>query len=160
MQKLQKFINVTALATEASHIFCCVLPTVFSVLSLLVGLGVIGAVPAGITYFHDAMHAWEIPIIITSGVVILFGWFLHDYARKMDCEAMGEGHEVCEVRKKTSAKVLKIATVLFMINVSVYFLVHRPTDQHDHASHAEHLEDAGHAEEGREGHSGHEGHDH
>lgn len=153
MQKLQKIINATAIATETSHIFCCVLPTIFSLLSLLVGLGVIGAVPASVTYFHDLIHDWEIPIIVLSGVVITFGWWLHDYASKMDCASMGPAHEVCESRKNTSAKVLKIATVLFVINVSVYFLVHRPIDQynHNHGSHDIVREDA---------HAAHDHHDH
>jgi len=159
MRKLQKIINVTALATETSHIFCCVLPTVFSLLSLLVGLGVIGAVPSGIAHFHDLIHDWEIPIIITSGVVILFGWAVNAYAKKMDCKSLGAGHEVCEPRKKKTEKILKIATVLFLINISVYFLIHKPTDQHRHdqAAHAE--REAG--LEAEKGHNdGHHGHDH
>ena len=106
------------------------------------GLGVIGAVPAGITHFHDLIHNWEIPIIITSGVVIVFGWALHQHASKMDCKSMGPDHEVCEPRKKTAAKVLKIATVLFIINVSVYFLVHQPTKQHNHDYDGAHSEES------------------
>ena len=150
MQKLQKIINVTALVSEASHIFCCLLPTIFTILSLLVGLGVIGAIPSELNFLHDVIHDWEIPIIITSGVIILFGWALHYYAKKMDCESMGPDHEVCEPRKQRTAKILKIATVLFVVNVSIYFLVHRPMDQHNHGPHAE---------TGHDGHN-HHGHDH
>ncbi len=138
MQKLEKVINYTALATEASHIFCCVLPTIFSLLSLLVGLGVIGAVPPGIDFMHDLIHDWEIPIIIASGLVIFVGWLLHDYAQKIDCESMGPDHEICAPRKKSAEKILKIATFLFVVNVSIYFLVHRPMDEHhghDHSAH-------------------------
>lgn len=158
MQKIQKFINVTVLAAETSHIFCCVLPVVVSGISLLVGMGLIGAVPAGVLKFHDIMHGWEMPIIITSGLVILLGWWLHDYAKKLDCHDAC-GHEPCGPKKERSAKILKIATVLFMINVSVYFFIHRPTEAqlaHDHAHNVQGQD--GHAE--HSGHDDHHGHDH
>lgn len=147
MQKLQKYLNVTILATETSHIFCCVLPTVFSLLSLLAGIGLIGAIPPGIESLHDIMHDWELPIILTSGAVLALGWWVYNYAQKMDCEHMGEGHEVCGSKKKRSALILKIASVLFVINVSVYFLIHRPMEAtHDHVM--------------QEHHEHHHGHDH
>ena len=144
MQKLQKFLNVTILATETSHIFCCVLPTVFSLLSLLAGVGLIGAIPPGIELLHDIIHNWEIPIIITSGVVLALGWWVYGYAQKMDCEHMGQGHEVCSSKKKRSATILKIASLLFVVNVTIYFLVHRPIENaqnneiHDHYDHKHH----------------------
>ncbi|MGB0719683.1 MAG: hypothetical protein ACPGRX_04370 [Bdellovibrionales bacterium] len=128
MEKLQRSLNIAVLAAETSHVFCCVLPTVFSLLSLLAGFGLIGAMPSGMLQFHDAMHEWEVPIIIASGVVIVLGWALHDYARRIDCHDTGCGHGPCEPKKKRSAKVLKIASVLFLVNVSVYVLVHRGLD--------------------------------
>lgn len=139
MQKLQRFLNVTILATETSHIFCCVLPTFFSLLSLLAGIGLIGAIPSGVELLHDIVHDWELPIIMTSGVVLALGWWVYHYAQKMDCVHMGEGHKVCASKKKRSATILKIASVLFVINVSIYFLVHRPMEAgNDHAMHEYH----------------------
>jgi hypothetical protein len=150
MQKIQKILNVTLLATETSHVFCCVLPTIFSLLSLLAGIGLIGAIPPGVESLHDLIHNWELPIIMVSGLVLVLGWWVYDYAKKMDCDHMGDGHEVCASKKKRSATVLKVASMLFVINVGIFFFVHRPmtADSHDvHTEHAQHE----HA---------HEGHDH
>jgi len=148
MQKLQKFLNFTVLATETSHVFCCVLPTVFSIAGLLAGVGLIGAIPPGIESLHDIVHDWEMPIIAASGVILLLGWLVYFYAQKIDCHEGGCAHGPCEPSKKRSSKVLKIATVLFVVNVSIYFFVHRPIDQqnhaHDHAEEAAHEDHVGH----------------
>ena len=135
MRKIQKILNITLLATETSHIFCCVLPTIFSLASLLVGLGVMGAIPPGIGTLHDIIHDWELPIIITSGVILTLGWWVHHYAQKMDCHDTGCSHEPCDTKKQRSAMILKVASVLFIINVCVYFFIHRPMDVLDHADH-------------------------
>ncbi len=152
MNKLQRTLNVTILATETSHIFCCVLPTVFSLAGLLAGIGLIGAIPPGIEALHDIIHDWELPIIITSGLVLALGWWVHDYAQKIDCHDGENGceHGACEPKKRRSAKILKVASVLFLINVSVYFLVHRPMEQHNHGGGGVH----------EAHHHGHEGHSH
>jgi len=149
MKKLQKTLNVAILATETSHVFCCVLPTVFSLLSLLAGVGLIGAIPPGVEFLHDIIHDWELPIIMTSGLVLVLGWWVYDYAQKMDCNHMGEEHQICDSKKKRSATILKIASVLFIVNVSVYFLVHRPMEASNHDVHAGHA----HHDHGHEGHN-------
>ena len=41
MEKRRKAVFWAVLLSETSHLFCCVLPSVFSVLSLLVGVGMI-----------------------------------------------------------------------------------------------------------------------
>ena len=150
MQKLQKILNVTILATETSHIFCCVLPTVFSLLSLLAGIGLVGAIPPGVEFLHDLIHDWELPIIMVSCFVLLLGWGVYSYAQKMDCDHMGEGHEVCASKKKRSAIILKVASVLFVMNVGIFFFVHRPMTEAAQDVHTEHAHHD----------HGHEGHDH
>ena len=150
MQKIQKILNVTILATETSHVFCCVLPTLFSIFGLLAGIGLIGAIPSGIEFLHDFIHDWELPIIVTSGVVLGIGWLVYFYARKMDCEHMDDAHEICASKKKRSSNILKIASVLFLVNVSVYFFIHRPMEAQSHEAHVEH---------DHHGHD-HHGHDH
>lgn len=63
MQKLQNTFYWAIIATETSHVFCCVLPTVFSILSFMAGLGLIGIVPVWMQDAHTFMHNWEVPII-------------------------------------------------------------------------------------------------
>lgn len=124
MQKIQKFVYWACVSSEISHIFCCGLPILFSLLSLLSGLGVIIAMPAGLDFLHEALHDYEIPMIITSGCIIVLGWALHYVAYRIDCRSTGCGHGPCAPKKRNSGRVLIIATALFVMNVSIYFLFH------------------------------------
>lgn len=135
-EKVQKVTSYLALATEVSHVFCCVIPSIFSIMTMMVGLGILGAVPLGMVQFHDLMHGWEIPIIITSGLLLAFGWGLHVVSEKLDCRSTGCAHEPCTPKKKKTSRILKIATVLFVMNIGIYALVHMPHDAQHHSEHA------------------------
>ena len=39
MQKIQKAMFWTIVVSESTHVFCCVLPTLVSVISLVMGVG-------------------------------------------------------------------------------------------------------------------------
>lgn len=138
MERLQNTINWTIIFSETSHIFCCVLPTLFSVMSLLAGVGLVSAMPPAFVTIHEALHAWEIPLIALSAAVILLGWALYAISRRMDCRGTGCVHEPCEPRKKQAHVVLLIATVLFVFNVGVFTLFHLNADSA--AQHVEHAE--------------------
>lgn len=124
-EHLQKSLTWAVILSETTHVFCCVFPTIFSVLSLLAGLGFAVAIPASLVVFHDFMHHWELPIIAGSGFVLLLGWVLTWYGDKMDCHHTGCEHGACAPRKTKAHLVLKVATILFLFNVIVYFAVHR-----------------------------------
>lgn len=125
MERIQKTIFWAVVASEFSHIFCCVLPTVVSLLSLLAGLGLLSVMPSSLVAIHDLIHDYEIPMIITSAIVLAFGWTLHMISIRIDCHNTGCVHEPCTPKKKRSSKLLLIATLLFVTNVSIYTLVHR-----------------------------------
>lgn len=125
MKKLKKTLYFALIASEASHIFCCVLPTVFSILSLLAGLGMVGAVPLWMQGVHDLMHSWEVPVILFSGVIILLGWAIHYYSERIDCHDHGCSHGPCGPSKAKSSLILKVATILFLINILIYGIFHR-----------------------------------
>ena len=110
--------------SEISHFFCCGLPIVFSVLSLLSGLGLVASMPAGIYALHELTHAYEVPMIMMSGLIIVMGWGLHYIAYRIDCHNTGCVHGPCAPKKKRSGKVLLIATVLFTLNVIGYITLH------------------------------------
>ncbi len=122
---MRKKIGWTILAVEASHVFCCVLPTLVSLLSLLTSLGLVSSVPKGLTFMHDLMHNWEIPIIIGSGLLLLLGWWLHRFSKTIDCHDNGCEHEPCGPKKDRTSLILKIATVIFAFNVLVFVIFHR-----------------------------------
>lgn len=140
MQRLQKSIMAAVIASEVSHVFCCVLPVLFSVLSLLAGLGMVSAMPQIFVDLHQMIHAYEVPMITLSAVVLGFGWLLYYVSRKLDCHDTGCGHGPCEPRKQNAHVILKIATVLFVINLSIYVGLHRTMDitQPSAAVHQEH----------------------
>ncbi len=124
IKRAQGMFSWVVVLSEVSHIFCCVLPSVFSVLTVLVGLGLIGALPVWMESLHHVMHDWEIPLIAMSGFVLVIGWSLHFISKKIDCHDTGCGHEPCDKKKDKTARILQIATLLFVINVSIYLTLH------------------------------------
>lgn len=124
MQRIQNFIYWACVTSEISHFFCCGLPMVFSLMSLMSGLGMIATMPSGLLFLHEAMHDYEVPMIMISGAIMAMGWGLHYIAYRIDCHNTGCVHEPCGPKKKRSGRVLAIASVLFVLNVSGYFWLH------------------------------------
>lgn len=125
MQNLNRYVPFVSVASEITHLFCCGLPMIFSLLSLLTSLGFMVSMPASMDYLHHAMHDYEIPIMVLSAILISLGWVLHIIAQKIDCRKQGEcSHEPCATKKKRSNKILLIATCLFIINLTGYFVFH------------------------------------
>lgn len=130
MQKYKNTALLAILISEASHIFCCVLPTLFSVASLLSGVGLISTLPPAWVHLHEVLHHWEVPMIIFSGVVLALGWGIHYYAEHMGPH---EQHKHCcdghcgpaEPKKNKVHFVMKAATILFVVNLAIYFIFHR-----------------------------------
>lgn len=129
IKKTQGVLSWLVLVSEFGHVFCCVLPSVFSILSIMVGMGLIGAMPLWLASWHEIMHGWEIPIITFAGVVVAMGWLLHYISIKIDCHDTGCGHGPCGPKKKKASKVLMVATALFLINIVVYLSVHIGMDE-------------------------------
>ncbi|MCB1530794.1 MAG: hypothetical protein H6853_06495 [Rhodospirillales bacterium] len=124
MQRIKKPLLYTLVLTEMSHLFCCVLPTVFSIVSLFVGLGLVGAMPPFLYKMHEMIHAWEIPLISFSGAVVALGWVIDAVSARMDCHDTGCEHGPCTPQKRKAHIVLKAATVLFVFNVLIYGVFH------------------------------------
>ena len=148
-QKIQKSLMWAVILSETSHLFCCVLPTVVSLMGLLAGLGMVATLPAGVLELHDFLHEWEIPIIASSGVILALGWLAVRHSEKMDCHSTGCHHGTCAPRKNRAHLVLKIATVLFVFNVLVYVAVHRSAWFNDHSPLGHH-EAQGQGEQGQQ----------
>ncbi len=123
-KKVQNLLSFLALASGAGHIFCCVLPTVLSFTILMVGIGLIGALPIWIENMHETMHYYEMPILVFSAVVLVLGWGAIYLGKKIDCHDTGCQHGPCEPNKNRSVTILKIATCLFLINISAYTVFH------------------------------------
>lgn len=133
MEKTNKTIIYSVVASETIHLFCCVLPTIFSVLSLLAGAGIITIMPSSIDMAHHIIHEYEIPMIFMSGIILAMGWGLYFYSRKISCRANGAcTHKPCSPKKNRTRLFMIVATILFIVNISVYFIFHMPVDLHAH----------------------------
>lgn len=124
MQRIQRALFWTIMLSETMHVFCCVLPIVVSILSLLAGMGLMSVLPTGLMGFHEFMHDYEWPLITTSGIILALGWGLQVLSRGLDCHNTGCEHGPCSSKKVKSFVVLKVATVLFLVNTSVYLFIH------------------------------------
>ncbi len=124
MEKIRTGIFWAITLSETSHVFCCVLPTLFSLASLLAGVGIVSALPTGWLAFHEAMHEYEIPMIGLSGAILAVGWLLHYISLRIDCHDTGCAHGPCQPKKKSATGILKIATVLFVVNTIIYLAFH------------------------------------
>ncbi|MFP4313430.1 MAG: hypothetical protein ACLFR0_03790 [Alphaproteobacteria bacterium] len=124
MVRSKKFIFWTVLISETGHILCCALPTVLSILSLFAAFGVMGLVPPVIWDLHHIMHDWEAPIIIGSGALLVLGWLIYGYSKKLDCHSVCE-HPPCKPKKDKTRLVLFAASILFAANLSLYIFVHQ-----------------------------------
>jgi hypothetical protein len=127
MQKtFHKHFGWAVLLSELSHVFCCVIPTLVTVLSAFANIGLFVVSPDGLLMnIHNAMHEYEIPIIVFSGVMVALGWLAHIVSRDVDCHDTGCVHPPCTPQKSRNSKILAIATLLFVVNIVIYFGVHR-----------------------------------
>lgn len=129
MEKIKKSLFVGMIASESIHIFCCVLPTIFSVLSLLAGFGLIATMPGFIEDAHHIIHDYEIFIMSMSCAILIIGWGLYLYSRKINCATDGNcAHKPCGPKKDRTRVFMTIATILFLCNILVYFTIHRQQD--------------------------------
>lgn len=138
MQRIQTGIFWAVILSETSHVFCCVLPTLFSLLSLLAGIGMISSMPGPLVNIHETLHEWELPIVALSGLILATGWGLHRYSLRLDARQSCCAHGECAPSKRRSSTILKIATILFVVNVTVFLFFHRGLgifvpDNHHHA---------------------------
>lgn len=123
---IQKHFGWAVIASELSHVFCCVIPTLVTILSVFANLGLFVISPDGwLINIHNVMHHYEIPIILFSGGMVALGWVAHLFSRRVDCHNTGCGHEPCTSQKTKNHRILTIATILFIINIIIYFGVHR-----------------------------------
>jgi hypothetical protein len=126
MKKRKTFILWAIIVSESSHIFCCVLPTLFSLLAILTNLGMF-VMPAAFVTFHETLHHWEFPIVMVSGLILAMGWGLHWHSLRGEECPSGCKHHTDKAHPSVSKThlILKIASVLFVINVFVFLVIHR-----------------------------------
>ncbi len=120
MERFHTHFGWAIIVSQLTHVFCCGLPVLFSVLSLLSGFGLISITPA-FEELHHILHEWESAIFTTSAIILALGWALHFYSRKIDCMKTSTcSHAPCAPKKKRSSYIMVGATALFLINISFF----------------------------------------
>jgi len=83
LQGFQKHIGWAVLLSELSHVFCCVIPTLVTVLSAFANVGLLVVSPDGMLMnIHNAMHEYEIPVIVAMSIVMIQDAGTHLAVRK------------------------------------------------------------------------------
>lgn len=123
MKRIQATLHWVIVASAASHIFCCVLPTMFALVSFFTGLGLFSVLPA-FENLHHVLHSYEVPMIIMAAVMLSLGWSVQYYSWQIDCHDTGCGHGSCKPKKRRAEKMLLIATGLFVFNMAVFIFGH------------------------------------
>ncbi len=124
MKRIQTITHWAAAVSQLSHLFCCGLPALFSILSLLSTFGIALSLPSSYADLHHLMHDYELPVLAFAGSITLIGWALHYVSWRMDCTTTGCLHEPCRPKKKRSNRILIFSTVLFLFNVIIYMTAH------------------------------------
>jgi len=117
MQRISKLANHLALFTALSHILCCGLPLLASILSI----GAVTGSAFGVASLHDKMHAYELHILIFSGAMLVFSGVSLLIARRIDCVKDGGcSHQPCAPKKNLSFKIFLVACFIFILNLAFY----------------------------------------
>lgn len=121
---MHRTISIAVIIAGLSHVFCCFLPALFSIISLFTSMGAISVLPSFINSWHNFMHAWESLIITISAIFLALGWILYFISKKINCHNTGCKHGACEPKKEHSGKIMLFATLLFLVNLSGYLFLH------------------------------------
>lgn len=117
MRRIQNTLHWVIVVSAASHIFCCVLPTVFALASFVTGLSMFSGLFPGFEHIHHIMHDYEMPLLVFAAVMLAIGWGVQYLSWKIDCHDTGCGHGSCKPKKRRAEKVLLLASALFSLNL-------------------------------------------
>lgn len=119
MDRFHRFVHWVVVFSVAGHFFCCVLPLVVSFLSVAVGLGLMSGVVPAMDHLHEILHGYESALIVFSGVMLALGWGAQWVSTRFDCHDTGCNHPPCDSKKIRNARLLGVATALFVFNLIV-----------------------------------------
>ena len=138
--KIRTVSKFLSLASLISHFFCCFLPGVISLVTLvtLTGATVITMEDFGIPeYVHQEMIYVSFVVLIVSGLANIVSY-------KIDCREMGCVHGSCAPKKSKYFKLYAYSVAFFLLNAVIHFTLHTEHDHHGHAEHVEHHEEHKH----------------
>ena len=116
--RFQKVATTTTLLAELSHVCCCGLPIFVAVVSAGSQIGLVG----GFATVHAWMHVYEVPLLVGSGSMLIFGASLQYLSFRLDCRSTGCAHDDCRPKKFRVSWILGVAIALYAVNIVFYFL--------------------------------------
>jgi hypothetical protein len=116
---LNRLTACFSVMAEATHIFCCGIPITVAALSL----GGAGGAFAFLHAFHDVMHDYEVPVLLGSAFLLALSGALQYVSFRLDCRRTGCRHGDCTPRKFRASLLLKLALVVYGINLLLFFLL-------------------------------------
>lgn len=125
-RRTRDWVHMMALASVLGHVFCCGLPIILGIVSLLAGAGVLSPQIPGLDNFHNIIHSHELALLGFSLAMLVAGWGLQLHAARVDCHETGCQHPPCDSKKHNASSLLWVATAVFAFNVCfMVFLPHK-----------------------------------
>lgn len=119
---VRTFAKILSVASLISHFFCCFLPGVISLITLITlsGSVFITMEDFGIPeYIHEELIYISFAVLVVSGLINYISW-------KMDCRAGADacGHEPCAPKKAKYFRLYGYSVAFFLLNAIIHFGVH------------------------------------
>lgn len=117
----KQFSSYLVIFSAISHLFCCFLPGVLSVVTLIASSGsaIVTLDDLGLPEkYHADIITFSFVMLVVSGVMNYISW-------RIDCRKDGHCvHEPCKPKKKGYLKLYFASVIFFLINVAIHFGTH------------------------------------
>ena len=119
-ERVSHALGWVAFLSVFGHVFCCGLPLVLGIVSLLTGFGMFSVALPMLDHIHALFWDFEVPAMVFSAIMLAIGWGVQIHARTIDCHDTGCVHEPCGGKKRRTATLLWMATVIFAFNLVAF----------------------------------------
>ena len=116
---LKTFSTFFVILGSLMHLFCCGLPLLLSITSLATTLGF-----SSLSIFEfEWFEPIENYVLIVMGIMLAATYLVNRSSKQIDCTEDGLcEHPPCDEKKDISGYLLKIAVVLYLVNILTVIL--------------------------------------
>lgn len=116
---LKSFSTFFVILGSVMHLFCCGLPFLLSITSLATAIGISSLEIFNVEWFEQI----ENYLLVIMGVMLGLTYFVNRYSKRLDCQENDLcTHPPCDEKKDISGYFLRIATVLYVLNILLFIL--------------------------------------
>ncbi|MCL2538081.1 MAG: hypothetical protein FWF34_02225 [Alphaproteobacteria bacterium] len=106
--KISKILGLGVIALVAPHLFCCGVPILMAVMSLV-------APGAHIWHFHLIPDRWMPAVFVASVIMLAIGYYFAFRSHK-ECKDHNHNHKAQKI-------IIYIATALFIVSIVLHFFI-------------------------------------